>query len=574
MDATDAGPSPLAATGGPAPSLDWAKSAAALTRIVGGVAVVSALSLLDEPRRVGFGYAVAFGWIPVAGLLEAVRRRWPGAVIDATTLVADVAFLFSVLIAFDGTAGTVLVALTLVVGFHAYVGGRRRGLIGAALAVAAVYGGEIVAEQGPAFSAFTLALFPLVVGAIAVLASAVEAERTQLSGGLARLRHKADLILTGVAESVMVSSPRGRIRQWNSAAERTFACARGDAVTKSCNDVLGLHYGVEELDCSRGCALLEARLRTEDDLQVWRLGPTGDRQPLLAHVSPLLDDDGAVVEVVHSFRDITALMRADEAKTRFLATATHELKTPLTVIMGFTEFLQRQSDLPAPQRDEALRSVHDRARQLAGIVDRLLMTSRIEAGRIALELRPVLLGPMLADVAGTLGAATGRIITVDVPPGLPVAYADPQGFATVVEHLLENAVKYSESGTPITVSAEAADEFVEVRVRDEGMGMTPAQIEHCFERFWQGETGDSRRFSGTGIGLYIVRSLADAMRASVTVESAPGEGATFRLRLLRPEAADALAAAGGDGEAPALERQEPSIIKEFMRQVGVPGGAA
>jgi signal transduction histidine kinase len=262
----------------------------------------------------------------------------------------------------------------------------------------------------------------------------------------------------------------------------------------------------------------------------------GGRQPLLVTALPVVNRDGAVVEVVHSFRDITRLKQADEAKTLFLATASHELKTPLTVIRGFSQMLVLpDSQMNEEERGAALRAIDVRARQLTGIVDRLLLSSRIESGRIDLSVEAVDGMPILLEQVTALRAATSREVMLDIDDVLPELLVDAGAFTTVVDHLLDNAAKYSPGGGPIILYATAVADHVEFTVSDEGVGMTEEQAAHCFDRFWQAEGSDVRRFGGTGIGLYIVRSLVEAMNGTVTVSSAPGEGAAFTVELARAD---------------------------------------
>jgi signal transduction histidine kinase len=295
-----------------------------------------------------------------------------------------------------------------------------------------------------------------------------------------------------------------------------------------------------ELDCSMGCALLAVHGSTGtqagSDVEVWRFEATGERQPLLATALPVVDREGSVVEVVHSFRDITRLKEADEAKTLFLATASHELKTPLTVIRGFSQMLvlpgNKMSD---EERAAALRAIDVRARQLTGIVDRLLLSSRIESGHVDLTVEAVDATPILLEQVTALRAATARQVMLEMDDALPELLVDPGAFTTVVDHLLDNAVKYSPGGGPVIVYATAVDDHIELTVSDEGVGMTQEQAAHCFDRFWQAEHSDVRRFGGTGIGLYIVRSLVEAMNGTISVSSAPGEGAAFTVELTRAD---------------------------------------
>jgi signal transduction histidine kinase len=331
-----------------------------------------------------------------------------------------------------------------------------------------------------------------------------------------------------------------------------------------CHEALGLHIDQRNVVCAGGCALLASGDGVDDDLgvEVWRL-TEGRRQPLLANATPIIDDHGTVVEVVHSFRDVTRLKQSEEAKTLFLATASHELKTPLTVIRGFVETLiTRQMDEDA--RQLSLQAIHRRAVELSSIVDRLLLSSRIEAGRVDLALVDVDLPFILRDRVLALAAATGRGVDLQIAPDVDRVLGDEAALATVIEHLIDNAVKYSPDGGHIAVTATAG-ERIALTVADEGIGMHPDQEAHCFEKFWQAESTDVRRFGGTGIGLYIVQSLVEAMGGRITVRSEPGVGTSFLVELIpfveqRP-LEEKVAGVG-----------EMTMIREFMRQIGVPRG--
>ncbi|MEY2458464.1 MAG: two-component system, OmpR family, phosphate regulon sensor histidine kinase PhoR, partial [Acidimicrobiaceae bacterium] len=390
------------------------------------------------------------------------------------------------------------------------------------------------------FDGFAVAVYPVVVGGLVWLLDAAATERWKASDRVVRLHEKSDAILTGVAEAVMVASPDGHIAQWNRAAELTFGCSFERATGRPCADVLALHIAARPLDCSAGCAVLALHDATGtasvSDVELWRTGATGERQPLLATARPVVDRDGVILEVVHSFRDITRLKQADEAKSMFLATTSHELKTPLTVIRGFSQMLVApDNQLTSDERAAALRAIDVRARQLTGIVDRLLLSSRIESGHIDLELGAVDASPIVLEHVTALRASSSRDIILELDDELPELFVDAAAFATIVDHLLDNAVKYSPGGGPVILYATAVDDRVELTVSDEGVGMTEEQVTHCFDRFWQAELSDVRRFGGNGIGLYIVRSLVEAMNGSIAVSSAPGEGAAFTVELLRAD---------------------------------------
>jgi signal transduction histidine kinase len=520
-------------------------------------AIVLSLAPADLAHRSGLEVLAGVVWVPLAGIVALAAFgpavRW-AAVAGA---VVDVAVLAAALHVAPEMAAPVLGALGVAVLVGAYVAGRGAGVALAAFALAVAAGSHAAgAPDGGRLVTFGVSL-PVLVA----LVDRAGAERARAATRSRMAAGRAEAILATVAEALVVTDRTGRLVAWNPAAERLVGPGRL-AQGVPCAAALGLHVGERPLDCSAGgCPLLAGT----GDGDVWRPLPDGRRQPLLASVSVVAGGDE--VEVVHSLRDITRLKEADDAKTMFLATASHELKTPLTVIRGFAETLLAVPGLSDAARRDALEAIHRRAGELAAIVDRLLLSSRIEAGRLHVELRPVDAAAVVAERAEALRRATGRVIEVVVAEDLPLASADPSALATVVDHLLENAVKYSPGGEPVTVAlapGPAADEAgVELSVTDRGVGMTAEETSRCFERFWQADSGDARRFSGTGIGLYIVRSLTESMGGSVSVVSAPGQGTTFTVRL--PSATGPAGSAPGIGEA--------SIVREVMRQLGLTAGA-
>jgi len=473
--------------------------------------------------------------------------------------VGDLLALFAVQAMVDGAVEPVLPGYLVLVAFTVYTVGRSF----ATLIVTGAIALTLVAHEiGPGdeelHSSITV---PLVVGVIAVLFLVERTTNLQerATATSVRLQSRSDKILEHVADAVFVTDGTGRVVLCNPAAERLIGRPTTETSGESCAAVLGLYHGERALDCAAGCALL--RMRAVDGHELWRLDQTGRRQPLLAEAAEVPTTDGTV-EVVHSMRDITRLKQAEEAKTLFLATASHELKTPLTVISGFASTLLRFPDIDDAMRTSALDAIWTRSLELTRIVERLLLSSRIEAGRLELELRPVDVAPLLRERVASSAAGMSRRITFSSARDIPMAVGNAQAITTVVDHLLDNAVKYSPNGEPIEVSLAASDSSVELIVADHGIGMDEEQSAHCFDRFWQAESTDVRRFGGTGIGLYIVQSLVEAMGGAITVDSAPGVGTTFAVQLKRE---------GGIPRQPgAPDTGEVTSIREFMRQIGVP----
>jgi len=218
----------------------------------------------------------------------------------------------------------------------------------------------------------------------------------------------------------------------------------------------------------------------------------------------------------------------------FVAHAAHEFRSPLASVRLRLEMLQR----PDTQGDRALMQrylgqMEREVDQLRELVDHLLALVSLDEGqqpsRVAVDLAPLLYE--VADEVGPVARVAGVDLRIDVPPHLPAVQASPEQLRVVVRNLLDNAIKYSPAGGPITLAARADDHTVQVEVQDHGIGMPAEALPHIFDRFYRVDPARSRGQGGAGLGLALVRAIATAHRGDVSVESTPGQGSTFRVRL-------------------------------------------
>jgi PAS domain S-box-containing protein len=220
-------------------------------------------------------------------------------------------------------------------------------------------------------------------------------------------------------------------------------------------------------------------------------------------------------------------------RSDFVSSVSHELRTPLTTIIGIAELLQHHwLQLPEGRKQQLLDRLAAAARRQNQLVEDLLLLSRLETGQPALQLRPVLLAPLVEQAARELGERfVGQHVNLDGAADLE-AVADPAHFLRIVTHLLDNAAKYSPEGTPIFVSWAAEAATAVVRVRDHGPGVTEEMRQRLFTRF-ERVAGSPMRAGriGTGLGLYLSRQLARAMAGDLDLEGTGPDGSTFRLRL-------------------------------------------
>ncbi|MGC8903883.1 ATP-binding protein [Thermus sp.] len=241
--------------------------------------------------------------------------------------------------------------------------------------------------------------------------------------------------------------------------------------------------------------------------------------------------DPRVGGVVVDLRDLRPRLEAERVKGEFIAAVSHELRTPLAVIMGLAELLKEEPLSPSAQ--ESLDLILESAFRLKTMVDNLLDTSRLEAGRFEVVRRPVNLKPLLLDLARSFqGVArlSGVDFQVEVEE-LPLLEADPDRVAQVVGNLLSNAFKFTPSGGAVRLSAWQAGEEVAIEVRDTGPGIPKEELPKLFQRFARAENARARGVSGTGLGLFISKHIVEAHGGRIEVESEEGKGSAFRVIL-------------------------------------------
>jgi two-component system, OmpR family, sensor kinase len=235
--------------------------------------------------------------------------------------------------------------------------------------------------------------------------------------------------------------------------------------------------------------------------------------------------------------------RSDQRIRRFVADASHELRTPLTSIRGFAE-LHRQGAVTDPDDVSALLvRIEDEATRMGLLVDDLLLLARLDQQRPLQHVPVDLAGVAAAAVESARAAAPEREITLDVGDTRPpVVAGDEARLRQVIANLLDNACAYSPADAPVQVRVRPIHrdgrELVALEVVDRGHGLSPEQAERVFERFYRTDAARSRARGGTGLGLSIVAAIAAAHGGTVEVDSAVGEGSTFRVLLPRPPAAD------------------------------------
>ncbi len=230
--------------------------------------------------------------------------------------------------------------------------------------------------------------------------------------------------------------------------------------------------------------------------------------------------------------DVTQERETERMKAELMSLASHQLRTPMTSIMGFSELLLRSRSLSSDEQTMA-EWLHKESRRLNAIVEQLLNVSRIETGKLVLALRPLAIEPLLVDTLSMLKTRYRRhFFRVEISPDFPEVLADPGKLTQIFYNVIDNGGKYSPAGTEIVVSATVDETRRQgvLAVSDQGPGIPSADLPYVFKRFFRAGHG-AQAIQGTGLGLYIARSLLEMMKGTIWVESKEHEGSTFFISL-------------------------------------------
>jgi signal transduction histidine kinase len=236
-------------------------------------------------------------------------------------------------------------------------------------------------------------------------------------------------------------------------------------------------------------------------------------------------------ETVARLRELT------ELKSDFVAIASHELRTPLTGIRGFASLLMDNFDaLSLEEVREYLSIIDGQSKRLVRLVEDLLVVSRLEAGRLRLKVEEVQLRPFLQNLVASFVDESERI-SLNGPDEPATVRIDADRVEQILRNLVQNALKFSPSDKEVTVSARRSAKGVDFEVADRGVGIPADELANIFDRFHQAGDGGRREREGVGLGLYIAKRLLEEMGGEITVDSTPGQGATFRIRIPQRKAA-------------------------------------
>jgi two-component system phosphate regulon sensor histidine kinase PhoR len=336
---------------------------------------------------------------------------------------------------------------------------------------------------------------------------------------------KLEAAFASMTEGVLVINKQNRIEFLN----------------RSLKEILGNEGITDILDNTPLEAFRNVELQDALDLFRDSGGPVR-REINLGQEAPIILD--VTISAVHGlpeeeqktmmvFHDVTRLKKLEKIREDFVANVTHEIKTPLTAIIGFIETLEQGAIKEEATAKKFLHIISENAHRLGRLVDDLLILSSIELGEMTLRFESISIANVIESVLPMFETkATEKSLTVDkwISPGLSFIWADRDKMAQILVNILDNAVKFTPSGGKISISAVQDDSgFVVVKVTDTGTGIQKSEIPRLGERFYRADKTRSREMGGTGLGLSIVKHLMKAHNGSIDIESQVGKGTTVSL---------------------------------------------
>jgi PAS domain S-box-containing protein len=331
-------------------------------------------------------------------------------------------------------------------------------------------------------------------------------------------------IIAHTRDGIFTTSSTGSILSWNPGMARVTGVEAAEAIGRTWHEVIRSQTtSVSPIDAAGTSE--DIVLRRSDDSERW----------IRAIRSPILDRDGALTEEVVVARDITAELETERLKADFLATVSHELRSPLTPLKGLVATLLAGVGEDSPEaRQEYYRIMHRQAARLEHLITDLLQVSAMDAGGLVVEPGPMDIGALLfQQVQEVRREEADRPIALSAPEHAVIVNADPFRMEQVVSNLLSNAVKHTPVGTPIQIAVLEEGSSAVVSVHDDGDGIHPADRDQIFDRFFRGSESRSRQTGGAGLGLYIARRLIEAMGGSIWLSTEQGTTFSFRLPLIR-----------------------------------------
>ena len=351
-----------------------------------------------------------------------------------------------------------------------------------------------------------------------------QAARRAAAEATAAVGEQSARVLEAVGDGVLYVRDDGVIRFWNRAAELVTGRAREEVIDRHAADVFSGWAAVTgEIPVSEG----------SEPARPVTLPVELEGHELWLSFVAVRTEHG----VVYAFRDLTVDRGLEAAKSDFIATVSHELRTPMTAVLGAAKTLLREDiELTPERRQQLLEMIGAQGLRLTQITEEVLLANRLDRGDLRIDSERVNVLEVVDDAVEAMRERVPDSISVRAVPsanGDAAAIGDRGRIEQVLVNLLDNAVKYSPDGGEVVVTTVPSASTVRVEVSDEGLGISPAEHDAVFEKFYRGDPQHLNVPSGTGLGLYVCRELVRRMGGAIGVRSEPGAGSTFWFDLPR-----------------------------------------
>lgn len=357
------------------------------------------------------------------------------------------------------------------------------------------------------------------------------------------------------ADAVIVTDCAGTITTTNPSFAKLVGAAVEELIGTSLANLVVADWEhseektIESDNCTNGRSTDNDAESAGDTQAVTILSRTGSELIMPAARFPLFNQKSGKPDGHLTIIYVIQANSLQQAQTEFVSTVSHELRTPLTSIKGFADTILRAGDrLDSSQQRRYVGIIKDQADRLTRLVEDLLAVSRLESKKLQLTIRALDLKEAIERVQQNLSdKAKKHTVILQIPPGLTPVWADADRLEQILTNLIDNAIKYSQAGTTVTITAKGIQdtpEMVEFSVCDQGVGIPEEHLPQVFSKFGRLDNPLVRQTEGTGLGLYITRSLVLALGGQITVESVPGS-TTFTVKL--PAATPEQQAARGRG---------------------------
>ena len=359
---------------------------------------------------------------------------------------------------------------------------------------------------------------------LSLLASSVHAMKDQWTHHLETLtqeKQKLSAILSSIYDGVLAIDHQKKILTYNEPILKIFNLGGFNLIGKKISDVPLTPTLIKDIE-----ACLEFKKTYQKQIKIT---PNTERY-FECTISPLLSISSKIIGAVAIFHDISELKKLEHMRVDFVANASHELKTPLSVIRGYADTLLEEEGLKE-QTIAFVKTIQEHTHRLTKLVEDLLALSQLETEqtleKAALDLEALI--PNLIHHLSPL--AKQKNVSIQTNFKEKYVWANASKLEQALTNLLENSIKYNPSGTNIWILSEKEKEAIRLSIKDTGVGISPEHLPRIFERFYRVDQGRSRECGGTGLGLSIVKHVALLHGGYVDVESTPGQGSTFSLIL-------------------------------------------